>query len=85
MTTYVWTAKEKQWKYWPFISVWLRFEDLKNHVNEKGYVNIIVSPRKEVGKYWDTHTVSIDEYVPKAKEDTQEPEKKYEKIEEIPF
>ena len=35
--------------------------------NEKGYVNLIVQPLKEIDKYSNTHTVYVDDYVPPAR------------------
>jgi hypothetical protein len=37
------------------------------HANEKGYVNLGVSRRKEVGKYGDTHCVWLDTWKPEPK------------------
>lgn len=37
---------------------------LNQHRNEKGYVNIAISPRKEVGQYGDTHSVTLDTWKP---------------------
>lgn len=39
-------------------------EWLKGKANEKGYVNLCVSKRKQVGQYGDTHTVSLDTWKP---------------------
>lgn len=39
-------------------------EFLNQHKNEKGYVNVGVSRRKEVGKYGETHTVWLDTWKP---------------------
>ncbi len=38
---------------------------VKANANEKGYINLEVSPRKEVGQYGDTHSVKLDNWVPK--------------------
>jgi hypothetical protein len=35
--------------------------------NEKGYFNLEIKERKEVGKYGDTHYLVVDEYVPAEK------------------
>lgn len=34
------------------------------HANEKGYVNLVVTARKEVGQYGDTHSVYLDDWTP---------------------
>ena len=39
-------------------------EFLRQHVNEKGYVNLGISRRKEEGKYGETHTVWLDTWKP---------------------
>ena len=38
------------------------------HTNERGYLNLVISERREVGQYGDTHSVTLDTYVSKAKE-----------------
>lgn len=47
-------------------------EFLKANQNEKGYVNIDVLPRKQAGKYGDTHYAVLNTY--KKKEVVQEEE-----------
>ena len=37
---------------------------LKDHRNEKGYVNLGISERKAVGKHGETHTVWLDTWKP---------------------
>jgi hypothetical protein len=44
-------------------------EQLQQHVNEKGYVNLGVSDRKEKGKYGETHTVWLDTWKPTPRAD----------------
>ena len=39
-------------------------EFVKNHANEKGFVNFIVGKRREVGNYGETHTVMLDTWKP---------------------
>lgn len=51
------------------------------HVNERGYLNLCVSERRELGQFGDTHTVWLDTWKPgqnqtqrtAAKPTTQEP------------
>lgn len=66
MTTYIKGAKitERQWNYGSFLSVSFKLEDLKQYANEKGYINMTISPRKEVGQYWDTHNAILNEWKP---------------------
>jgi len=33
---------------------------MEAHTNERGYVNLNVSRRNEVGQYGDTHSISLD-------------------------
>jgi len=39
---------------------------VKKNKNEKGYINLSVTPRKEVGPYGDTHSVSLDTWKPQG-------------------
>jgi hypothetical protein len=39
-------------------------EALRPYVNEKGYVNVVISPRKTVGKHGESHTMFIDLWKP---------------------
>jgi hypothetical protein len=39
-------------------------EFIKANTNEKGYVNLLVTKRREVGKYGDTHSVALDTWKP---------------------
>jgi hypothetical protein len=49
------------------ISVDKVVEFLKANKNSGGYVNLIISPRKEVGQYGDTHSVYLDTWEPNKK------------------
>jgi hypothetical protein len=37
---------------------------VKEHKKSDGYINFNIYPRKETGTYGDTHSVSLDEWVP---------------------
>lgn len=65
-----WTAKAVSTQYGEFINLSLKLSDMQAIVNEKGYVNMTVMKRKEVGQYWDTHYVVENDYKPKEKVDT---------------
>ena len=39
-------------------------EKLKPDVNGKGYVNLVVNKRREIGKYGETHDVTVDTWKP---------------------
>jgi hypothetical protein len=38
------------------------------HANDRGYLNLCVQSRREVGKFGDTHAVTLDTWVAKPKE-----------------
>lgn len=40
-------------------------EFIKTHTNEKGYINLNVSPRRQTGEYGDTHSVSLNPWKPR--------------------
>lgn len=42
---------------------------IRQHTNAKGYINLNISPRRDVGKYGETHSVYLDTYQPKPKAD----------------
>jgi hypothetical protein len=48
------------------IRIGVKADDLiafaKQHANARGYVNLVVSSRRNVGQYGDTHSVSLDTY-----------------------
>lgn len=46
---------------------------LDQHVNDKGYLNLIVAERREMGQFGDTHSVSLDEWKPKQDGGTRTP------------
>ena len=72
--TYIdWTScKEVSGQFWSFHNISLNLEKLKQYANEKGYVNITMSKRKEVWQYWDTHYCTLNEWKP---EESKEPKK----------
>ena len=47
-----------------FFNISFKVEDLKEYANDKGYVNITMSKRKEVWQYWDTHSFTLNEWKP---------------------
>lgn len=48
------------------IRLGVKVEDLlafaKQHGNERGYLNLQIGARREVGQYGDTHSVTLDTY-----------------------
>lgn len=49
-------------------------DELNKHVNSKGYINLEITERKEVGKYGETHSVKVDTWEPKPKYETDNTE-----------
>lgn len=75
-------VKEIEGKYWSFFSVSVNIETLQQYANEKGYVNMNFSKRKEPWKFGETHSVTLNEFKPKAKENTMAA---HVSIEDLPF
>ena len=44
----------------------------KRHGNDRGYLNLTISPRREVGQYGDTHSVKLDTYEPKKRQPVED-------------
>ena len=51
-------------QYGEFFNMSFNLEKLKQYANEKGYVNITMSKRKEVWKYGDTHSFTLNDWKP---------------------
>lgn len=58
------SCKAVNWQYWEFFNISLNLETLKQYVNEKGYVNVTMSKRREPWQYWDTHYFTLNEWTP---------------------
>ena len=39
---------------------------IDEHENERGYLNLSIQSRREIGPYGDTHSVSLDTWEPKG-------------------
>lgn len=76
------SIKEIGGQYGTFINCSLKLEDLQKIVNEKGYCNFVVSRRKEIGKFGDTHFATKNDYTPST---TNSVPKKEIDIQDIPF
>lgn len=61
------SAKARETQYGQIIKLGIKVDDFiafaRKHVNERGYLNLDVMARKEVGQYGDTHSVVLDDYV----------------------
>ncbi len=64
--TYIeWTScKAINGQFWEFFNMSFNYEKLKQYVNEKGYINMTMSKRKEPGQYGDTHYFTLNEWKP---------------------
>ena len=63
-----WICKEVQFNnWWSIINISLKLEDLKELVNEKGYINMTLNKRKEPGKFGETHFLTLNEYKKETK------------------
>jgi len=47
-----------------FYNMSFNIEKLQQYANEKGYVNMTMSKRKEPGQYGDTHYFTLNEWTP---------------------
>ncbi len=47
-----------------FFNISVNVEKLQQYANEKGYVNMTMSKRKEPGQYGDTHYFTLNEWNP---------------------
>lgn len=62
------SAKARQTNFGEVIKLGIKVDDFiafaRQHVNERGYLNLEISPRREQGQYGDTHSVSLDDFRP---------------------
>ncbi len=85
MATYIkGNAKEITGQYGSFFNISLNLDDLKQYVNPKGYVNITMSKRKEVGQYGDTHSLTLNEWKPEEKKEIKQNSNEID-MNDIPF
>ncbi len=49
-----------------FHNMSFNIEKLQQYANEKGYVNMTMSKRKEPGQYGDTHYFTLNEWTPEG-------------------
>ncbi len=66
--TYIeWTScKAVQGQFGEFYNISVNLEKLQQYANEKGYVNMTMSKRREVGQYGDTHYFTLNEWSPEG-------------------
>ena len=66
------SCKAINWQYGEFFNMSFNIEKLKQYANEKGYVNLTMSKRREVGQYGDTHYFTLNEYNPNNNQNNPE-------------
>jgi hypothetical protein len=49
-----------------FFNMSFNVEKLQQYANEKGYVNVTMSKRKEPGQYGDTHYFTLNDWKPEG-------------------
>ncbi len=64
------SCKAINWQFWEFFNMSFNVEKLQQYANEKGYVNMTMSKRREVGQYGDTHYFTLNEYNPNNNQNT---------------
>ena len=66
--TYLWwIAKEIDWNYWKFLSLSVNVNELSKYADHKWFVRLTISPRKTPWKYWETHSIILNEYKAETK------------------
>lgn len=74
-----------------FFNMSFNIEKLSQYANEKGYVNVVMSKRREVGQYGDTHYFTLNEWNPENNQSNNTQNKASDdsnadiSIEDIPF
>ncbi len=58
------SCKTVSGQFWEFHNMSFNLEKLQQYANEKGYVNMTMSKRREVGQYGDTHYFTLNEWNP---------------------
>lgn len=86
------SVKEIETQYGPLLKLSFRADKMREFIeankNAKGYVNLNVNRRKEVGEYGDTHYATLDTWEPRgqqAERQASEPEPEDEGDDNIPF
>ncbi len=81
------SAKEIDTQYGSMLAISFKAEDMiafcKEHANDKGYMNLNVNRRKEVGQYGDTHSVTLNTWKP-GEQSQQRQQPKRDERDDIP-
>ena len=67
------SCKAVNGQFWEFFNISFNIEKLSSYANDKGYVNLTLSKRKEVGQYGDTHYFTLNEWKPEDGGNVQTP------------
>ena len=64
--TYIdWTScKAINWQFGEFFNMSFNYEKLWEYINDKGYLNMTMSKRKEPWQYGDTHYFTLNDWNP---------------------
>lgn len=86
---FVGSFKEKSGQWGNFWNLSFSKDELlkmANHINDRGYINLKVTKRKETGKFGETHSCYIDNFVPQRNSAPKKsPTNVPVSIEDIPF
>lgn len=83
------SCKAINWQFGEFFNISFNVEKLTQYANEKGYVNVVMSKRKEPGQYGETHYFTLNEWNPESSSNnsraSQNNNSEDISIEDIPF
>lgn len=84
------SCKAVNGQFWEFFNISFNVEKLQQYANEKGYVNIVMSKRKEPGQYGETHYFTLNEWNPENNQNNSKPTQNKSNsddisVEDIPF
>lgn len=84
------SCKAVNGQFWEFFNISFNVEKLQQYANEKGYVNVVMSKRKEPGQYWETHYFTLNEWNPENSQNNSKPSQNKStsediSVEDIPF
>ena len=63
------SCKAVQGQFGEFYNISVNLEKLQQYANDKGYVNMTMSKRREVGQYGDTHYFTLNAWSPEGGND----------------
>lgn len=78
-----WSAKLIKTQYWEIMNISINVEDLWRLPQNKWYVKLTIAEKKEVDKYWNTHSIYENDYV--GSWETTQPNNTNNTEEDLPF